>query len=57
MSFPHAFSGNPHLQAPLDARPQQVHSGMTPHLSKKFRFRNYLPPSIPPESGGEVRGG
>ncbi len=41
MSFPRAFSGNPHLQAPLDARPQ-VHSGMTPHLSKKFRFQTNL---------------
>jgi len=29
------------LQAPLDARPQ-VHLGMTPHLSKKFRFQTNL---------------
>jgi len=46
MSFPRTFSENPHLQAPLDARPQ-VHSGMTPHLSKKFRFQTNL--SIAPD--------
>jgi len=32
MSFPHVFSGNPHLQASPDARPQ-VYSGMIPHFS------------------------